>query len=1254
MLENLNTRTRRIVSKLVQGKSVEIGTNTIGPFDDEERLLLYVIANNSSTLSTLGGGGLATEVNNLMETAKLSEIDTDAVEDPGDSNANLWKIANISAFSFRGLAPANQIWEYDFDSESHLFYGPNGCGKSSLLGAIAWCLTGHIFRDDCPPSMPEQIDVFTVGDTPKKTGSRPDALSLLDEHGDSASATSDYWVKIQLKDKDPAGTEREMWIQRNSENGLSMSIDNSVWTEISDITATGISELDTELRILMPARVPHLQFGENPDLVRLFSQIIGLDDLAAIASIADAASRSLKAGSTRIENGELHAQNQIIERAINDINVAATEEIESWPEFENAVSISRTLDDVKEFGEKSKTMLGIWREQLAKDIGLEMPSKEDGGHAEFEGKLSQLSGRVQVGVDRLSRPLKEIFVTSLGADYLSKDKVDEKIARLDDFVTLVRDQIRSRLKWALQEQADPKSQLLLIASGHFANDGDSCPVCTQKLDAVPIVREQLLELQPLSRHSHLSKSIKDLEREFISTLGSIVVQADRVESESSLDKRLVKDWQNVKKTYFDGLLQPIAERFDEKIGSLAEIATSTVDSNVEPICGEYDTQFQGAFASLSSELELARKYLMIAQVFHRHSAQIEESLAELLSSASETEPESLLRVLERGNDAGRQLQVLDAIYKHAKTLYGAQKNYFELSIQIEKDRKTAENASASKSLGQVVRSETVRLIKDVEPQTKHNFAQLYNNDILEFDMLTTGHAANPEIRNQINVYLKSGNERVPIGPFANAGRLRALVLSFVFALMSRSRKSLGVLILDDPALSLDDEHKARFVDNLVQPILRSDQVIAATHYESFFKIAEPVFKDYRCLQMPPRRTVQDHVAFAPTDLLKRLEDSISSNNGSWREHGVNLRRWAERTLRTLSGFCPEPFFIWNNIPGTVDAYGRITDPRIATERRDRVMQDLRTPVFNRIMHRCAHDEDPTETEVLDGLELLKKCEREAVEHETVRLRGLYNHASLGRAIDARPNLDLLSFSESTAVRTMRITGEAAAASGGVGINWIDEETISVLPFHAVRVTSDVLAPIAMAGDILLLDSEDIPANDSDLVAVQLEDGRRLVRRYWMRDHLPYFESVNATSPSSPVVVSNGKCHLRKIVEVLFYRHAAVTTSSAVGEWDDVGEARRLLIDLDGVRVRGTSMEPIARNGQVILIQKENIRDSLQFGELACVDADEIETVVKRCCVGDEQWILNSINPTTIEEPILLPCENIRHVYRVAGVLFDSV
>lgn len=849
MLENLNTRTKSFVSGLLRGENVGVGANTFGPFEAEERLILYVIANNLEALTPLSGGKLAEETVKLLRSATLPEFDDESDDDPtSDSLGHNWKIAKISACSFRGLAPANQVWEYDFDSDSHLLYGPNGCGKSSLLGAIAWCLTGHVFRDDCPPGNPAAIDVFTVDNRPKKTGSRPDALSLLDVSGESVSATSVYWVKVQLKGKDAAGAETERWIQRHSQNGLSTSLNDSEWSEIYDLTSVGISELDTELRILTPARVPHLQFGENPDLVRLFSQIIGLNDLASIASVADAVTRSLKAGATRIENGELLAQHGRIETAIAEIRNAATPEIKSWPEFDKAIGETRTLGDVKEFGKKSKEAIVSWRERLVEDIGLAMPSRDDTQYADFEGQLAQLSGRVQAGIDRISKPINELFATSLGADFSKKDQIEEKVEQLAEFTILAKKKIAERLKLALEEQADPSARLLLIASGHFQNDEDSCPVCTQNLDAVPAVREQLIELKPLSQNSHLHKGIEDLERELISDLDSIVEQADRADSELYFDKRVMRDWQEIKETVFTGLLQLLAETFDDRIAKIAAFGSSTDVSSGGSICGDLETQFQGAFAGLAAQLESARKYLRIASAFHQSSTQMKESLSELLASDSETAPESLVRILGRGDDAGRQLQVLDAICKDARTLWDAQKKHGELSAQIETARKTAGHAAATKSLDQAVRDETIRLIKEVEPQTKKNFQILYNNDILEFDMLTTGHAANPELKKQINVYLRSGNERVPIGPFTNAGRLRALILAFVFALMGRSKNTLGTLILDDPALSLDDEHKNRFVDNLIQPILGATQVIVATHYEKFFKDAAPIFRAFRCLE----------------------------------------------------------------------------------------------------------------------------------------------------------------------------------------------------------------------------------------------------------------------------------------------------------------------------------------------------------------------------------------------------------------------
>lgn len=385
----------------------------------------------------------------------------------------------------------------------------------------------------------------------------------------------------------------------------------------------------------------------------------------------------------------------------------------------------------------------------------------------------------------------------------------------------------------------------------------------------------------------------------------------------------------------------------------------------------------------------------------------------------------------------------------------------------------------------------------------------------------------------------------------------------------------------------------------------------------------------------------------------RLEKALSLPTSAWRDQGANLRIWAERALRTISGYCPDPFFKFNKLQETIDLYGRIKDPRIATNERDRIVSELNSAVVRRVIHRVAHDEDPVESDVRDALTVLKNCQKDNVTHEIERLRELYNHASMGRGIAARPSVELLTFADCLPDKRLEIKGAAAAATGGVGISWLEDDSILLREHPAVRIVADVLAPVALHGQVVLLDPEGTPPEESDLVVVETRDGQRLVRRYWVHDDIPYLESVNPNSPSRPAFVTDGECRMRRIVGVLYCQPSTRSAANAIGEWTQVGNvSRRLLAGLFGVRVSGTSMEPIARDGQIVLVQQEDASTTLANGELACVDAEETEAMIKRCRPGDQEWVLTAINSTVIEDPIVLDSQNIRHVYRLAGVLFE--
>ncbi len=106
------------------------------------------------------------------------------------------------------------------------------------------------------------------------------------------------------------------------------------------------------------------------------------------------------------------------------------------------------------------------------------------------------------------------------------------------------------------------------------------------------------------------------------------------------------------------------------------------------------------------------------------------------------------------------------------------------------------------------------------------------------------------------------------------------------------------------------------------------------------------------------------------------------------------------------------------------------------------------------------------------------------------------------------------------------------------------------------------------------------------------------------------------------------------------------------EWSLRGFADGWFDDIFGVRVKGTSLEPVARDGQIVLIKKQDIKRTLKDDMLACISIEGIGDVIKRCHIKDARLILSAINPNEREIPILIEPELIQQAYELKGVLFE--
>jgi len=820
MFEHLNTRTRGIIGRLCAREQVELGTQHIGQLRDKEICLLRILASHVRKLELLKGQDLVDEVMRLSaQTSEDSETQTDAhpteqqeeAQERG-SHATLnpcrYRVGLLRARSFRGLAPAGVEWKYDFSGSSHLLYGPNGCGKSSLLGAISYCLTGRIFRDDQPPEVPSWERAYSIGGPSSKASQRPDALALTDEAGANTDPNDEYFVELQLIGEGLS----EVWIGRHSETGLRMSPDGKKWTAIESIREAGIDELDAELNLVMPARLPHIRFGKDAELLRILSQIIGLDDFAAIADLAGRLAAALRRESTRIKSKELMPKEEEIAEVSHRLAEIESTILSELPSYTGVIAGKGALRDVEALGEAMKKALEENRKQLAADLGIDIPAEDSEESAEFKKQLENLPGQVEGAVDQLNTPLAQIFANSVGFSTPGEEDLAKLEQRRAEFERTARQQVKERLEWARKERADEKASLMLRAASHFPEGAQQCPVCGQSLDKIPLVKKALEELRPLAKCSYLAANIEDVKLRLLDELNKLVPSKSRSEACKELSERILSDWNVLKMTMSKGLLGQVALSFDSRIAEVAGLFKTESEVVSRPLADDYREDFSEAFIDADKAIADAKAYIQLCRSMIQNRSNLHEALSTaLITEKRDGVDDSLRVVLERGRATNESVKTLVAAHGMTKQLYKSVKRKEELLRTIQEYEDWASSAATLKDLGGGVRSEVTRMVGTLDSKVKEYFRRLYENEILELHMLTTGHAANPNVKDEINIYLRSGKQLVPIGPFCNAGRFRALVLSFVFALLDQSKGTVGFTILDDPAVSLDDEHKAKLV-----------------------------------------------------------------------------------------------------------------------------------------------------------------------------------------------------------------------------------------------------------------------------------------------------------------------------------------------------------------------------------------------------------------------------------------------------------
>jgi hypothetical protein len=160
-----------------------------------------------------------------------------------------------------------------------------------------------------------------------------------------------------------------------------------------------------------------------------------------------------------------------------------------------------------------------------------------------------------------------------------------------------------------------------------------------------------------------------------------------------------------------------------------------------------------------------------------------------------------------------------------------------------------------------------------------------------------------------------------------------------------------------------------------------------------------------------------------------------------------------------------------------------------------------------------------------------------VDKEIEYLKKIYEHEKSGGGIRTRPSFNYLNL-RNTCIDPFEIyvIRQAAAAHNDMGISYDESTVYNLCGYSAVVLTSDVLSPIGLMGQTLLLDPEEKEPKNGDLVIVETNDEKRYARRFWKKDdETIILESTNPTKLFQPIEITNEHNKYRRIVGIFFSR-----------------------------------------------------------------------------------------------------------------------
>lgn len=1256
----LPPQSSEVISKLLDGQTAVKGSVTLGPLDRPTRSLLSVMVRHFDELGRARGDERASSLRDLF----VAEIEcADATPSPGTKAAAApfaecpstpnWKIEYLRCVSIRGIASPGEEFHFELHGKSNLVYGPNGSGKSSLLGAIIWILTGEPIVDTS--STERQAPLYRPSSGTREGSKLCDwpVVATLPTEADVTKVVPGCWAEILLSRPTDGYS---IHLRRRYGSPLEASTDGTGWTPIDDLEQIGVSPLDVQLSITAPTIFGRRSIEEADHTRNILGLMLGFDELQQLGELAS----EISSNRTRLANKEereIAAKVRSLAESLRLLSAQLPDGTDSANAVKSlAAKAELTVSDIDGAVKRLAEATTGAEDRLAKVLCLPVDKANFGG---------TLADRLTVAVDSLAKGIAANFpaLLAVSADTVlpardgktSAVLLDELNGDLEKFFNDARAAITARYDWWTNEVA-PGSKLALLrkAAEHFEVGSGECPVCERPIDD-PALRQRLTELKMAD--TRLASELRTFFADLSGDLRRAVPQTVARLSSQSVGDRLKADWSRLKQSLLGEAFSALGASFDSAVETLAADIAFDDPTTVELFPNECDPRFLAAAQSFANEALAGRRAVALLYWAKGRLESMLQALDKLVTNA--TSEQSLFSQLAKGKQAAEVVKPLVAVSGELRRAKGEQVQIDSARARLKTLEELKEPLDSLKPLAKYAEA-AVRLEFDsIKDTTAENLKHMYPEHPtgMTAGKLRLGKGKDKSVES----LLSRTSFDAPGRYFANAGLQRAVALAFYFALLGKHPKGLGFVIMDDPILSLDEEHRERWSANILRPTLRNLQVVLATHQRQFLRHRAHDFEADRVVELNPRDNAQ-RISWKPGDRLQRAADQLAA--GDHLVAATTMRKFREDVLSSLSAYSPAPFFDRNALAQSATNYEHLQPPHpLSGKAQVTISRVLKCPEVGCVLDPGSHS--LTEADVTKAM--AEVCHKvlldltKTLAAEFARLGRLREQFLAANSIEASivpfPRLD-------TKVTwagpiELSLIGAAAAKSGPWTVELHQESGRLVFAAGgAVQVCGDSIAPIAYPAHWALLAQEGETINDEDLVAAQDENGTTYLRRVWSNGREWTLQSVNPVRPHS-VSVPKRTTGMRKIIGVLYTPVGkASPTAGRIAEWLKCSslDAEREIKACGTIDVCGDSFDPIARNGQKVLVD-EPLADLARCtpGELAVLDikGPKLGCVIKRVFPRDDEWVLISPNPVDRIAPIVVSRKDIRTAWIIRGVLFET-